>query len=337
MTSYQKEKEQELDILIKYRRLCKYMQNQCEKECTEESEMLLAMDDFLEITKMFTEFIRKNICSIETWWDIKTLVSDDGFKSIFYDIDKVAELIEHNYERPMKICAGCGEKVYYLSLPRYYHEMRKRYHVPEWVRGECGNEEEYVCPVCGAFDRDRLVILYLKERLKNDKECSLLHIAPSKGIDRFILQNYPNIKYHTCDLNMENVTFPINIENMEEINNESYDFIVCVDVLEHVEKDERAISEFYRILKQGGMALIISPICRAIEKTDEDIEATEAERWRRFGQNDHVRLYSKGDFIKRLGVPGFNVLLKDKSYFGDDLYKENGLLDTSVLYVLEKM
>lgn len=337
MATYLEQETQESKILTDYQTLCKYIQLHCEKDNADALDILSVLEDFLEISKELTGFFQKNL-SIEqdTFWDTHSLIQQESFRSIFKNLAELTGQILQNYDKPLKKCTGCGERVHYFAFPGYYQKMRKLYHVPNWVRGECGNEKEYMCPVCGAFDRDRLAILYLKKCLADHPDASLLHIAPSKGIEQFILTNFPNLQYHTCDLYMKNVTFSLNIEHMDAIKDESYHFIICIDVLEHVEKDLDAIREFYRILKPNGQALIISPVCLAIDETDEDIHATEAERWKRFGQNDHIRLYAKNDFINRLRTPGFHVSQKDIHDFGYETYQENGLLETSVLYVLEK-
>ena len=46
--------------------------------------------------------------------------------------------------------------------------------------------------------------------------------------------------------------------------------------------------------------------------TDEDLTlADPAERDRRFGQWDHVRLYDRGDFLQRMRAAGFETALFD--------------------------
>jgi SAM-dependent methyltransferase len=40
---------------------------------------------------------------------------------------------------------------------------------------------------------------------------------------------------------------------------EQYDLILCVDVMEHIEEDEKVLHNFYRSLKKGGTLLISTP------------------------------------------------------------------------------
>ena len=40
---------------------------------------------------------------------------------------------------------------------------------------------------------------------------------------------------------------------------EKYDLVLCVDVMEHIEEDEKVLKNFYESLKKGGMLLISTP------------------------------------------------------------------------------
>jgi hypothetical protein len=68
------------------------------------------------------------------------------------------------------------------------------------------------------------------------------------------------------------------------------------------------MAEVYRILKPGGWALLQVPIALASDRTIEDpMATTELQRIERFGQEDHVRLYAREDYLKRLEAAGFSV------------------------------
>ncbi|MEZ5022789.1 MAG: class I SAM-dependent methyltransferase [Chitinophagales bacterium] len=88
----------------------------------------------------------------------------------------------------------------------------------------------------------------------------------------------------------------VNINNIQFEDN-SFDRIICSHVLEHIETDEKAISELYRILKPGGIALIAVPTYG--EVTEEDLSFTPAQRKLEYGINIHVRLYGT-DISKKL-------------------------------------
>ncbi len=56
----------------------------------------------------------------------------------------------------------------------------------------------------------------------------------------------------------------------------SYDCVVCSHVLEHVD-DKKALSEIYRVLRPGGVALIMLPVIEGWAKTYENPAVTSPE------------------------------------------------------------
>lgn len=65
--------------------------------------------------------------------------------------------------------------------------------------------------------------------------------------NRFFKQiNYTNIEFQVGDLTKYR-------------NEDSYDLIVCVDVMEHIEEDVKVFENYYHSLHKGGMVLISTP------------------------------------------------------------------------------
>jgi SAM-dependent methyltransferase len=107
-------------------------------------------------------------------------------------------------------------------------------------------------------------------------------------------------------------------------------------MLEQIPDDRIALRERCRILKPGGFGLVLVPLSLALEKSDEDPQASVEERRRRFGQDDHIRMYAKRDFVERVGEAGFSLLQLGKEWFGEECFGRLGLPDTALLYVVEK-
>lgn len=239
------------------------------------------------------------------------------------------------YENELGICNICGQEVYYLPLPVYYEQQRLKYDgkrtIPETL-----NRQKYICPECGAVDRDRMIVGYLQKSGILRKGRRVLQFAPSKMVDAYIKQCIPSDAYDTADLFMKNVTYQSDIQNMIEIEDETYDLWICSHVLEHVADDRKALRELRRILKPDGCGILLVPLDLSREETDEEQGCSEAENWRRFGQGDHVRAYAKKDFIARVKECGFELESIGKEYFGNDFFKNCGLIDTSTLYIVRK-
>ena len=76
-------------------------------------------------------------------------------------------------------------------------------------------------------------------------------------------------------------------------------------MLEHIVDDTKAMSELYRVLKPGGVALLSVPLD---EKLHEDYsKVSHEERKKHFGQWDHVRKYDLKTFTERLEEAGFSI------------------------------
>ena len=62
----------------------------------------------------------------------------------------------------------------------------------------------------------------------------------------------------------------------------------------------------------------------------------ERERWRRFIQGDHVRLYDRSTLCSRIEKSGFEVCALDSRTFGDETFTRHGIASGSVLYIVHK-
>jgi SAM-dependent methyltransferase len=248
------------------------------------------------------------------------------------------------YER--RYCPVCSQQVKnFLPLPEFFLDnLRKDGWKYKFEESEFCNVKNYLCPACGASDRDRLYALYLKEYLpmtRRENAIRIVDFAPSPQLTAFI-KNLgtalnQNIAYRTADLLMQDVDDKIDIMNMTIYPDPHFDFFICSHMLEHVVDDRKALRELYRILKWGGQGILVVPIVLTIDEIDEDPSVTDvAERWRRFGQDDHLRLYSKQGFLRRVEETGFVVHQLGRKFFGEKVFMQNGITPQSVLYIVEK-
>ena len=243
-------------------------------------------------------------------------------------------------------CPVCNSRVEaFQPLSEYYAENAKRYGYPFKVEeAETCNDLGYSCPSCQASDRDRLYALYLGDYLRNlksDTVARIVDFAPSPPLSEFIrsqiARSVQDISYRTADAFAEGVDDKVDIAELRPYEDGQFDFFICSHVLEHVTDDKRALRELYRILKPGGRGILMVPIILSIAEIDEDPTITdEGERWRRFGQDDHVRLYSKNGFVERVKEAGFVIYQYGRDFFGQELFACNGISNQSVLYVVEK-
>lgn len=226
----------------------------------------------------------------------------------------------------------------FAPLHDYYRDNAFKNGYVYFGQGEMTALETYTCLNCGASDRERLYTYWIELQLKSNKlsvNNQVIHFAP-EAILSCKLRTLSFKVYHTADLMMEDCDYQADMMSMP-FDNESYDFFICSHVLEHVESDDKAIAELYRITKKGGYGILMAPIIVGLEKTLEDPSVTnEAERWRLFGQNDHVRLYAHDDYVNKIRHYGFHVEELGEEYFGKQVFQSLGLKPTSVLYVVSK-
>lgn len=169
------------------------------------------------------------------------------------------------------------------------------------------------CPICYANQRSRLLYAYLTKHTIVQTCWRVLHVAPELALYRYVFSRL-DVDYHPVDFSPEK--YP-EIDGVRQVDitsipypNGFFDLILCNHVLEHVPDDRKAMQELHRILKPTGTALLQVPLGTRLTKTIEDPSETDPKkRERRFGQFDHVRIYSEGDYANRLRHSGFAVRL----------------------------
>jgi SAM-dependent methyltransferase len=237
-------------------------------------------------------------------------------------------------------CPVCENKVLGFSpLPAFYWKQLAQYGSDLRIEdSETCNYKGYSCPLCDASDRDRLYALYLDKRLGKMSLGSfrMLDIAPAMALSQHIRRRY-RIEYRTADLYMPSVDDRLDITRMDSYANDSFDAFICSHVLEHIPDDRAAMSELFRILKHGGWGIVMVPISISMREIREDpTKTTEAERWKYFGQNDHVRVYTRTGFLERLHETGFKTLILGSEFFGEETFAKCGVAQQSIVYLVEK-
>ena len=106
-------------------------------------------------------------------------------------------------------------------------------------------------------------------------------------------------------------------------------------MLEHVPDDRKALAEMKRVLKDDGMVLFLVPVDLGFEGVDEAWGLDGEENLRRFGGRERCRRYSRAGMLARVGEE-FSVLPLGKDFFGESVFRQAGLTDSSTLYLLCK-
>lgn len=236
-------------------------------------------------------------------------------------------------------CPVCErQEVLFSPLPEFYRDNARRHGYVHFGKGEMTSLDTYTCNNCGASDRERLYALWIDQQITKGffpKNTRVIHFAPEAALSKK-LKGTGLFDYRTADLLMEHADYKVDMMNVPFEDN-SYDFFICSHVLEHVDSDDQAIRELYRITKPGGSGILMAPIIVGLEKTVEDPGVKdEAGRWRLYGQNDHVRLYAHDDYVNKIRSHDFRIEELGEGYFGEEVFRSLGLKSTSILYVVNK-
>lgn len=235
------------------------------------------------------------------------------------------------------VCCTVG--VTFNPLPDFYSQNAMRYGYAHFGKGEMTALDTYSCSKCGASDRERLSAYWLEAKISAgvfSGTAKAIHFAPEKSLADYIRRSKAFADYQTADLMMEDADYRVDLMHLPFADS-SYDFFICSHVLEHVPDDRTAVGELFRITRRGGMGILMAPIIVDLPQTIEDPSVTDEDaRWRLFGQNDHVRLYSHSDYVARIREGGFLLQQFDRNYFGGGVFKRLGLKSTSILYVVTK-
>ena len=100
-----------------------------------------------------------------------------------------------------------------------------------------------ICPRCGAQARHRALWLYLHQRtnLFRGEGLRVLHFAPERALGSRLATSR-SIRYVSADLEAPEAMEHFDIGAIPHPD-DSFDVILCIHVLEHVEDDRRALPQ----------------------------------------------------------------------------------------------
>jgi predicted SAM-dependent methyltransferase len=199
------------------------------------------------------------------------------------------------------------------------------YKLSRFIQLENGDQ---LCPRCGSLGRSRRLYALLKGHVGISK---VLHFSPPKSL-KLQLEKWEHFDYVSSDYENEfEAELQLDITNIN-LPSESIDLIICYHVLEHIPNDMQAMRELYRILKAGGTAYIQTPFSKEQFLEDLSIISPE-ERFRLYGQADHVRLYTVEKLVERLESVGFNV---ERLEFAEEKNNRFGFKEEETVLLVKK-
>lgn len=246
------------------------------------------------------------------------------------DADKIISH-EELYERlgltGKKECNMCGAKPVFWG----YLGQDNKLFIKKKVTG--AGRRKGSCPVCGAMDRTRYVYHIMRQFTDIFEGKSVLHFAPEDSLKNKFLQ--AKGQYVSVDVVPGRADVAADITNLQ-FEDESFDYIICNHVLEHVVDEKKALSELHRCLKKGGNAIITVPICWDNKTYENPDIVTPEQRVRYYGQEDHVRLYGN-DTDDRFSQCNFQVrCYKCNELLSEVDIRKYGFIENDAVFVLNK-
>jgi SAM-dependent methyltransferase len=184
--------------------------------------------------------------------------------------------------------------------------------------------DNFGCMYCGCHDRERHLFMFFDKlalwgNMKNGK---ILHFAPEEHLAIKIGEQAP-LEYVKADLYPASPDIRKIDATAIPFCNDTFDFLIANHVLEHIPDYCKALSEFYRVLKPGGIAILQTLYSKLLRNNFED-DGIDSDELRLFfhGQEDHVRTFGERQFLKSLEESGFSLQIK----------KHEDLFDASTAY-----
>lgn len=153
------------------------------------------------------------------------------------------------------------------------------------------------------FTGRKLLFSRFIKRMALNREAAIIDIGISTGTNLQLLQSMGFINFTGIDCNEDALNFCrqkgfLSVRQGDAcslpLENESVDFVMATDILEHIENDSLALQEIYRILKPGGMGLITVPTFMLLWGLQDEI-------------SHHKRRYLLPPLIEMISKTGFAV------------------------------
>ena len=212
-----------------------------------------------------------------------------------YKALKTRTIMMFSHDSLIRWCPCCGLRFKSFNSGNYL-EHPDIYNIERYDK----SRGDVHCPVCRSMPRHRIFALWCEKHKNYLRNSDILYFAPEYSMILWMKRN--KVSCVTADL-YQKADLKLDIQDTG-LRNYSYDVIVCNHVLEHVDDFRIALKELYRILRNDGLLICSFPMDPNVELLDEDSSIiTQEERLKRFGQNDHKRVFGMNadQFLKEAG------------------------------------
>jgi SAM-dependent methyltransferase len=159
------------------------------------------------------------------------------------------------------------------------------------------------CPGCGSLERHRFLWLWMsrRTRLLSGRRMRVLHVAPEPCLSER-LRALHGRGYAAADRFDPAADVRADLSGLP-LPDRRFDVAIACHVLEHVDDDRAAMAELARVLRPGGLALVMVPFDPDAPTREEGAAAGPAARMAAYGHPFHRRIYG-ADLPDRLRAAG---------------------------------
>ncbi|MAJ65983.1 MAG: hypothetical protein CMI76_01650 [Candidatus Pelagibacter sp.] len=182
---------------------------------------------------------------------------------------------------------------------------------------------------------------YILNKHLSKKNLNILEIGPGKGNNLGLLKAYGNVSVLEVEKEFSSYLLNKNVLNKDEIfynfdqiiNKKSFDLIVLLDVLEHVEDTNKFLYEINKLIKETGIVVFSVPAYNSLWSShDEDLHHVKRYNWRTIKSE-------VGQYFSIIDKYGMNFILLPIRYLQLKFTNPTTLNDTSktlnsILYLI---
>ncbi|MEE9430938.1 MAG: class I SAM-dependent methyltransferase [Melioribacteraceae bacterium] len=184
------------------------------------------------------------------------------------------------------------------------------------------------CPICHSIPRYRTLMKFLIDDINLfSKKLKILEVGPNRSLQNILLDN-SNFDYLSVDLKSPHAMLHMDVTDLK-LDDEDYDFLLCIGVMHYVDDDLKGFREMYRVLKPNGQLIFASGI-------DEKSQTTVEYKKRIAANNFTIRTYG-WDVKEKIETSGFKIKLFNP--YEDATKKERTKygLGAHSIFLLEKL
>jgi len=232
-------------------------------------------------------------------------------------INRKSDSLSNNEIRECYICGKKNKNFYEIFV------NKENDRIVDYFQLVGSDTENYGCHYCDCNDRERHLFMYFDRLSLWDKfkDARILHFAPENPLSKKIEQLLP-LEYVKCDLFPKEDWIKIDITKIDFEDN-SFDIVICNHIIEHIPNYIQAFKEISRVLKENGFAILQTPYSDLLYNHFEDSNInTDELRLLFYGQEDHVRIVSKRQFLDELSQYfTLNIVENNSLFTEEDCFK----------------